>query len=390
MMNRVNKEISMRFETLAIHADHSKDPASGDVTPPLHLSTTFERQSSSNPHGYVYTRTENPTRIALERLLATLEGGAEGAAEAAAFASGSAATAAVFQSLAPGDHVLAPSDVYHGTAKQLRTTFVPWGLAVDFVDMSDLAAVEAALRPNTRLLWVESPSNPLLKISDIAAICALAHAVDAVVACDNSWATPLAQRPLALGADLVVHSTTKYLGGHSDTLGGAVVAQAGDERFARIRQIQGSLGAVLSPFDCWLTMRGIRTLAYRMRGHTENALAVARFLAEHPAVEAVHYPGLPTHAGHAVAARQMSLFGGMLSVQTHGGAETAMAVAGATHIFTRATSLGGVESLIEHRASVEGPESLTPQNLLRLSIGLEHPDDLIEDLDQALRAATRG
>ncbi|HEY7850072.1 MAG TPA: aminotransferase class V-fold PLP-dependent enzyme [Ktedonobacterales bacterium] len=381
----------MRFETLAIHADHATDPVTGAVTPPLHLSTTFEREADgSYPHGYVYIRSENPTRVALERLLATLEGGDGGVAEAAAFASGSAATAAVFQSLAPGDHVLAPSDVYHGTAKQLRTVFAPWGLLVDFVDMSDLAAVEAALRPNTRLLWVETPSNPLLKISDLEAICALAHAVGATVACDNTWATPVAQRPLALGADLVVHSTTKYLGGHSDTLGGAVVARAGDERFARIRHIQGSLGAVLSPFDSWLTLRGVRTLAYRMRGHTEHAQAVARFLAEHPAVAAVHYPGLPAHAGHAVAARQMALFGGMLSLQTHGGAESALAVAGATHIFTRATSLGGVESLIEHRASIEGPDSLTPQNLLRISVGLEHPDDLIEDLDQALRAVSQG
>ena len=380
----------MRFETLAIHADHEADPATGAVTPPLHLSTTFERQADgSYPHGYIYTRTENPTRAALERLLATLEGGAEGVAEAAAFASGLAATSAVFQSLAPGDHVLAPSDVYHGTAKLLRTVFGPWGLSVDFVDMSDLAAVEVALRPNTRLVWVETPSNPLLKISDVARISALAHGVGAAVAADNTWATPVAQRPLALGADLIVHSTTKYLGGHSDTLGGAVIARVGDERFARIRQIQGSVGAVLSPFDCWLTLRGVRTLAYRMRGHTEHALAVARFLAQHPAVEAVHYPGLPENPGHELAARQMSLFGGMLSVQTHGGADAALAVAAHVRIFTRATSLGGVESLIEHRASIEGPESRTPQNLLRVSVGLEHPDDLIEDLDQALSQARR-
>lgn len=375
----------MRFETQAIHGDHSIDMATGDVTPPLHLATTFQRAPDGGyPHGYIYTRTENPTRNALERLLATLEGGAEDAAEAAAFASGAAATAAVFQSLAPGDHVLAPSDVYHGTARELRSVFVPWGLAVDFVDMSDLAAVEAALRPTTRLLWVETPSNPLLKISDIAALCALAHRVGAVVACDNTWATPVAQRPFALGADLVVHSTTKYLGGHSDTLGGAVIARRGDERFARIHAIQGTLGAVLSPFDSWLTLRGIRTLAYRMRGHTEHALAVAQFLANQPAVEVVHYPGLPSHPGYAVAQRQMSLAGGMLSVQVRGGAQEALAVAGAARVFTRATSLGGVESLIEHRASIEGPDSHTPQNLLRLSVGLEHPDDLIEDLDQAL------
>lgn len=379
-----------RFETLAIHADHEIDPATGAVTPPLHLSTTFERAADgSYPRGYTYIRTDNPTRAALERLLATLEAGGEDVAEAAAFASGSAATAAVFQSLAPGDHVVVPSDVYHGTAKLLGTVFGPWGLAVDFVNMGNLAAVEAALRPTTRLVWVETPSNPLLTVSDISAICALAHTVGAAVACDNTWATPVAQRPLALGADLVVHSTTKYLGGHSDTLGGAVVARVGDERFARIRQIQGSMGAVLSPFDSWLTLRGVRTLAYRMRGHSEHALAVARFLAEHPAVTAVHYPGLPGHPGHEVAARQMSLFGGMLSLQTRGGAETALAVAARVRVFTRATSLGGVESLIAHRASTEGPASRAPQNLLRLSIGLEHPDDLIEDLDQALQAAGR-
>lgn len=377
----------MRFETLAIHADHEADAATGAVTAPLHLSTTFERGADgSYPHGYIYSRTENPTREAFERVVAALETGDEQSGQAAAFASGSAATAAVFQSLQPGDHVLAPSDVYHGTAKLLRTIFAPWGLAVDFVDMSDLATVEAALRPTTRLLWVETPSNPLLKISDIQSICGLAHAVGAMVVCDNTWATPIGQRPFDLGADLIVHSTTKYLGGHSDTLGGAVVARAGDEQFARIRQIQGSVGAVLSPFDCWLTMRGVRTLAYRMRGHTDHALAVARFLAEHPAVEVTHYPGLPSHPGHAVAAHQMALFGGMLSVQIRGGAERAMAVAARVKVFTRATSLGGVESLIEHRASIEGPTSLTPQNLLRLSIGLEHPDDLLEDLDQALRS----
>ncbi|HEX8983557.1 MAG TPA: aminotransferase class V-fold PLP-dependent enzyme [Ktedonobacterales bacterium] len=376
----------MRFETLAIHADHAADPATGAVSPPLHLSTTFERAADgSYPHGFIYSRTENPTREAWEHLLAALETGDEHGGQAAAFASGSAATAAVFQSLRPGDHVLAPSDVYHGTAKLLRTIFGPWGLAVDFVDMSDLAAIESAMRLTTRLLWVETPSNPLLKISDIRRISELAHAAGALVVCDNTWATPIGQRPFDLGADLIVHSTTKYLGGHSDTLGGAVVGRAGDEHFARIRQIQGSVGAVLSPFDCWLTMRGVRSLAYRMRGHTEHALAVARFLAEHPAVEATHYPGLPSHPGHEIAASQMALFGGMLSVQIRGGVERAMAVAARVKIFTRATSLGGVESLIEHRASIEGPTSLTPQNLLRLSIGLEHPDDLLEDLDQALR-----
>lgn len=381
----------MRFETLAIHADHESDPMTGAVTPPLHLSTTFERQpDGSYPHGYVYIRTENPTRDALERLLAALESGEEangetgGQIEAAAFASGSAATAAVFQSLAPGDHVIAPDDVYHGTANLLRTVFAPWGLESTFVDMTDPAAIEAALRPNTRLFWVESPSNPLLKITDIARVSAIARGAEATLVCDNTWATPALQRPLALGADLVAHSTTKYLGGHSDTLGGAVIGRADNALFARVRAIQRAAGAVLSPFDSWLTLRGARTLTYRMRGHSEHGLAVARFLAGRPEIEAVHYPGLPEHPSHAIAARQMALPGGMLSIQVRGGEAAAMRIAARVRIFTRATSLGGVESLIEHRASIEGPQSKTPRNLLRLSIGLEHPDDLTADLEQAL------
>ncbi len=384
----------MRFETLAIHADHESDPATGAVTPPLHLSTTFERQpDGSYPHGYVYIRTENPTRDALEHLLAALEAGEPGdeqagagggKVEASAFASGSAATAAVFQALTPGDHVIAPDDVYHGTANLLRTVFWPWGLVTTFVDMTDPAAIEAALRPRTRLIWVETPSNPLLKITDIARVSAIARNAGAKLAVDNTWATPALQRPLALGADLVMHSTTKYLGGHSDTLGGAVIGRADDALFARVRALQRAAGAVLSPFDSWLTLRGARTLAYRMHGHSEHALAVARFLAARPEIEAVHYPGLPEHPGHDIAARQMALPGGMLSIQVHGGEEAAMALAGHLCVFTRATSLGGVESLIEHRASVEGPQSKTPRNLLRLSIGLEHPDDLIEDLERAL------
>ena len=371
----------MRIETLAIHADHEADSLTGAVTPPIHLSTTFERAADgSYPHGYIYTRSDNPTRAALERNLAALEGGVG----AAAFASGAAATAAVFQALAPGDHVIAPNEAYHGTTRLLRETFTPWGLNVSFVDMSDPAQVEAALRPTTKLLWVETPSNPLLTITDIARMVELGRQAGARVVCDNTWATPIGQRPLELGVDLVVHSTTKYFGGHSDVLGGAVIAREDGPLFQRVRAIQGMGGAVPSPFDCWLVLRGIRTLAYRMRAHTEHASAVAAFLAEHPAVEAVYYPGLAQHRGYAVAARQMTLMGGMLSVQVRGGMAEALAVAARTRLFTRATSLGGVESLIEHRASVEGPETRTPQNLLRISVGLEHPDDLIEDLAQAL------
>ncbi|MCS6828115.1 MAG: PLP-dependent transferase [Caldilinea sp.] len=371
----------MHIETLAIHGGHRSDPATGAVVSPLHLSTTFERAADGGyPSGYVYTRTANPNRNELETLLAALEGGAA----AAAFASGLAAIHAIFQSLAPGDHVLFPDDAYFGAGRLLREVMAPWGLHYSLVDMADLDAVRAAVRPHTRLIWVETPSNPMLKITDIAAVAEIAHAAGARCAVDNTWPSPVGQQPLALGADLVMHATTKYLGGHSDLLGGAVIAKEVDEFFERLRVVQTIGGAAPSPFDCWLLLRSIRTLPYRMRGHSANAQRVAEFLAEHPGVAAVHYPGLPTHPGHAIAKRQMKLFGGMLSIQVRGGAAEAMAVAGRVQLFTRATSLGGVESLIEHRASVEGPHTTTPANLLRLSVGLEHPDDLIADLAQAL------
>ncbi len=371
----------LRIETVAVHAGLETDPATGAVMPPIHLSTTFERAADgSYPRGYVYSRSENPNREALERALCALEGGAA----AAAFASGSATAAAIFQALTPGDHVIAPNEIYHGTAKQLREIFVPWGLAVSFVDVTDPCQVEGALRANTRLVWVETPSNPLLKITDIARTVEIAHGAGAIVACDNTWASPVLQRPLDLGADLAMHSATKYLSGHSDVLGGAVVATVDDDFFRRLRTIQTTSGAVPSPFECWLTLRSIRTLPYRMRGHCANARAVALFLRDHPAVEVVHYPGLDEHPGYAIARRQMALPGGMLSFQVQGGREAAFTVAAKVRLFTRATSLAGVESLIEHRASVEGPGTRTPDNLLRVSVGLEHPDDLIADLTQAL------
>jgi cystathionine gamma-synthase len=372
---------NVHVETLAVHAGRRHDDPTGAVMPPIQLSTTFERNADgSYPTQYVYTRSENPNRIALEECLAALEGGAA----AAAFASGMASIAATLQALAPGDHVLLPDDLYHGTRRFVREILGPWGLAHDFIDMTDLRVVAAAMRPSTRLVWVETPSNPLLKIADIAAIAEIAHAGGARVAVDNTWASPIGQQPLALGADLVMHATTKYLGGHSDLLGGAIITRENDEFFAKLSTIQKIGGAVPSPFDCWLLLRSIRTLPYRIRAHAANAEAVARFLAEQPAVEAVHYPGLPSHPGHAVAARQMRLYGGMLSVQIKGGMEEAMGVAARVKVFTRATSLGGVESLIEHRASVEGPHGNTPPNLLRISVGLEHPEDLIADLEQAL------
>ncbi len=371
----------MRIETLAVHAGRAVDPATGAVTPPIHLSTTFERAADgSYTEGRVYTRTSNPNRDALEQCLATLEGGSS----AACFSSGSAATMAAFQALAPGDHVIAPLDVYHGTARLLRELFGRWQLETSFVDMTDLAEVRRAIRKNTRLLWAETPSNPLLRVADIAALAELAHGAGARCVVDNTWGTPVLQRPLELGADVVMHSTTKYLGGHSDVLGGALIGKTNDEFFERIRAIQTGGGAVPSPFECWLTMRGIATLPWRMRAHSANAAAVARFLCTHKAVEVVHYPGLPSHPGHDVAKRQMSDFGGMLSFQVHGGKEKAAKVASSTKVATQATSLGGTETLIEHRASVEGPETRTPWNLLRVSVGLENPDDLIEDFERAL------
>jgi cystathionine gamma-synthase len=371
----------MRIETLAVHAGLRVDPTTGAIAPALHTATTFEHEPDSTaPRGYLYSRNANPNRNALEECLAELEGGAA----AAAFASASAATAAVFQALAPGDHVVAPLDAYFGTGKLLRDTFAPWGLAVDFVDMTDAGAVKAALTPQTRVVWIETPSNPLWRVTDIAAVAALAHDAGAHCVCDNTAATSVLQRPFAHGADLVVYATTKYLGGHGDVMGGAVVARARDPFFERIRAIQASGGAVPSPFDCWLVRRGIRTLPWRMRAHSDNALRVATFLATHPRVEAVHYPGLSSHPQHEVARRQMSGFGGMLSVQVRGGQQTAFAVESRVRLFTCATSFGATESLLEHRASVEGAATRSPDNLLRLSIGLEHPDDLIDDLNQAL------
>jgi len=374
----------MRFETLAVHAGHEPDPATGAVTPPIHLSTTFERAPDGTfPGGYIYSRDANPNRRTLERCLADLEGGAA----AAAFASGMAATAAIMQSLAPGDHVLVPDDSYYITRKLLSEVYARWGLEHTPVNMTDATAVATAVRPKTRLIWIETPSNPLMRVTDIAAIVAVARKVGARVACDNTWASPALTRPLELGADLVMHSTTKYLGGHSDVLSGAVVAREDDDVFQRIRTVQIAGGAVAAPFDCWLLLRGIRSLPYRMQGHCAHALTVARFLEAHPAVARVHYPGLASHPAHAVAARQMTGFGGMLSLEVRGGRTEAMAMTGRLKLITRATSLGGPETLIEHRASVEGAHTRAPEGLLRMSIGLEHPDDIIADLAQALEAA---
>jgi len=370
----------MRIETLAVHAGHGVDPASGAVSAPIQLSTTFERDvEGTYSRGFMYTRNDNPNRRALEKGVSALEGGEV----ATAFASGTAAAGAIFQALAPGDHVLAHVDAYYGTTRLLREIFLRWGLNADFIDMSDLAAVRKALRPKTKLAWMETPSNPLLKIVDLAGIAEVVHETGALCVCDNTWA-PIVQRPFDLGADLILHSTTKYFGGHCDVLGGIVVTKKVGEFFQRIRSIQYEGGAVPSPFDCWLVLRGMRTLPWRMRAHSQNAAKVAEFLAGHGNVERVHYPGLASHPGHEIAKKQMSMFGGMLSFEVKGGRDAAMKVTGRAKIFIRATSLGGVESLIEHRASIEGPGTKSPEGLLRLSIGLENADDLIEDLNQAL------
>lgn len=371
----------MKPETLAVHAARGPDPATAAVAQPIHLSTTFERAGDgSYPHGHYYSRAGNPTRDALEQALAALEGGAA----ALCFASGSAATMAAFSLLRPGDHVIAPRECYHGTLKQLKQFIAPQGVGVTLVDAWDLQAVADAWTPATRLLWIETPSNPRLWITDIAASADFARQRGALLACDSTFATPILQQPLALGADLVMHSTTKFLAGHSDVTGGALVVREQGDALDRLRDYQLQAGAVPSPFDCWLTRRSMMTVPLRVRAQSATALAVAEYLASHPRIEQVFHPGLPSHPGHALAARQMAGFGSMISATVRGGGEDALRVAARVQVFTRATSLGSVESLIEHRASMEGPGTATPQNLLRLSIGLEHVDDLLADLRQAL------
>ena len=374
----------MRIETLAVKTGMDPDGTSRAIAPPITLSTTFERAGDgSYPGGFDYSRSGNPNRAALEAALAALEGGPE----AIAFPSGMAATFSVIFLLSPGDHVVAADDAYYGTGVLLREQFARRGIEASFVDMTDLDAVRAAMRPNTRLVWMETPSNPLIRISDIEAIAGIAREGGAISCCDNTWATPLLQRPLDLSADLVMHSTTKYFGGHSDVTGGAVIARERGETLEALRKIQTDGGLVPSPFDAWLTRRGLESLAARMAMHCINAIELARFLDAHPRVERVHYPGLEDDPGHALAARQMSGFGGMLSFDVTGGRDEAFAVAAGVKIIARATSLGGTHSLIEHRASVEGPATRAPENLLRMSVGLEHADDLKEDLDRALAAA---
>jgi cystathionine gamma-synthase len=353
----------------------------GSVAPAIVLSTTFERDAEGEySGGYVYARDDNPNRRALEAELAALEGGVD----AAAFASGSAAATALFQALRPGDHMVVADDSYYSIRLMLREVFAAWGLAVTFADCSDLRALAAAVQPRTRAVFIETPSNPLMRITDVAGAAAIAHAAGAVLVCDNTLATPVFQRPLAHGADIVLQSTTKYLSGHHDAMGGALITGAASELWTRIRAVQRLCGAVPSPFASWLTLRGLATLVQRVRWQDASALAIARFLAEHPGVDDVLHPQLATHPGHALARQQMSGTGGLFSFRVRGGREAALRVAARVRRFRRATSFGGPESLIEHRASVEGASSPTPPDLLRLAIGLEEPDALIADLEQAL------
>jgi cystathionine gamma-synthase len=371
----------MKFETKAIHAGMSVDPQTGALAPPLHLSTTFQRNEEGDPsRGYSYVRDGNPTQDRLEDALAALDGGAA----ALAFGSGMAAGAALLQALPAGAHLLLPDDCYYGYRGLADDYFERWSLTFDVVAMEDLDAVRRAMRAETRLIWAESPSNPLLKVVDLAALAGVAHENGAQLVVDGTFATPALQRPIELGADVVLHSTTKYLGGHTDVQGGALVFREKGAWMEETQHVRKLVGGVASPFNSWLVLRGIRTLAARMRVHSENGAIVARFLEKHPRVEAVYYPGLETHPRHEVARRQMSAFGGMLSFLVRGGRAAALAVAAKTRLFTRATSLGGVESLIEHRQSSEGEGSRTAENLLRVSVGLEHPEDLVADLEQAL------
>ena len=367
--------------TLAVHAGNAPDESTGAVAPPLHLSTTFRHgPAGERVAGYEYQREGNPTNDRLREALAALEGGET----ACTFASGMAAMTTLLECLPQGARVLFPDDCYSGLRMLFQEYLPERGIVAGVVDMGDLDAVRAACATPVSMLWIETPSNPLMKISDIASLAGIGRASGAIVVVDNTFATPLLQRPLALGADVVMHSTTKYFGGHSDVLGGALVFAKDDELARKVAHRLHVTGAVLSPFNAWLTLRGCRSLGARMSMHCANARMVVDFLVAHPAIERVNWPGLASHPGHDVAKNQMRDFGAMLSIEVRGGRDAALAMAGKLRVFTNATSLGGCESLVEHRASVEGPNPRSPQNLLRISVGLEDADDLVADLAQAL------
>jgi len=372
----------MNFETLAVHGGGQHDEETGAIAPPLHLSTTFARGADGAPlHGFGYIRDSNPTGDRCEKLLALMEGGER----ALTFASGLAAGAAFFQALPAGTHVVLQEDCYFGFLEMAKDFFPRWGLRYTAVDMKDLEVVQKAITPDTKVIWAETPSNPLMSIVDLEAIVGIGASAGALVAVDNTFASPALQRPLSLGAGVVMHSTTKYIGGHSDVQGGALIFSEESDLFTETAHVRKIIGGVASPFNSWLVMRGARSLSARMRMHCSNAMSIATALAAHPRVTAVHYPGLESSEGHEIAKRQMAGgFGGMLSFRIEGTGADALAVVSKTKLFTSATSLGGVESLIEHRRTSEGPKSVTPANLIRLSVGLEHPDDLIADLGQAL------
>jgi cystathionine beta-lyase/cystathionine gamma-synthase len=372
------------FATRAIHAGQEPDPSSGAVVVPIHQSSTFAQEEVGVHKGYEYSRSGNPTRAALEAALAALDGGSYGLA----FASGLAAETTAALLLSAGDHVICGDDVYGGTFRLFDKVFRRLGLAFDFVDTSDPARVEATIRPTTKMIWLETPTNPLLKLADIAGVAALARPRGIITVVDNTFASPYFQRPLELGADVVHYSTTKYIGGHSDVVGGALVLND-QGLYERLKFLQNAAGGVPGPFDSWLVLRGLKTLAVRMRAHAANAQAVARFLEEHPKVERAIYPGLPSHPQHALAQRQMSGFGGMISIVLKGGEAAAREMVRRTKLFTLAESLGGVESLIElpaamTHASVAGSALEVPGGLVRLSVGIEEQDDLLADLEQAL------
>ena len=384
------------FSTTAIHAGQEFDPATGSVIPPVYFTTTFVQDGIGGfRNGYEYARGGNPTRDSLQTLLAALEGGDR----AFSFASGLAGEDALLRAiLKPGDHVLMGNDVYGGSHRLVNRTLVPWGVELSTVDMSDLDAVVAGIRPNTKVVWLETPSNPLMKITDIAAVSEIGHAAGAIVVADNTFASPYLQRPLSLGADVVTHSTTKYLGGHSDVLGGAVVVKddtlvasadgTGESLADKVAFLQFGVGAVSGPMDAWLTVRGIKTLEVRMDRHSSNAQTIAEALVGHPKISTVYYPGLPDHPGHALAAAQMKSFGGMISLKLADG-PTARKFAESTKLFQLAESLGGVESLMCYptemtHASVKGTSLEVPVSVVRLSVGIEGVDDLLADVLQAL------
>jgi cystathionine gamma-synthase len=374
--------MNQNFDTICAQAGHATSKADPAVTSYIQLSTTFHYfPTGDSPTGFVYSREDNPTRKHLEGILSQLEHGAD----AAAFASGSAAAHAVFLSLKPGDHVIVNYDVYAGIRSMLKNVFIPWGLEISFVDLSEIANLKLAIKENTKLVWSESPTNPQLNIIDLKALIDICKERSIRTAIDNTFATPFLQNPLVLGADLVMHSTTKYLGGHSDLTGGALITKEKTEWWEKIRFIQHIVGGVPSPFDCWLLTRGIRSFGPRMKQHVENAKAVAEFLEKHPAIDRVIYPGLKSHPGYEIAKRQMKAPGAIVSFLTKGTKEDAIQVAQRVKVFTNATSIGGTESLLEHRKTAEGPDSPTPDNLIRLSVGLEDVNDLINDLNQALK-----